>query len=146
MSITIVMGPACAGKSHFIQTNYPNATVIDLYDFQKRGFSCVEDVWKSYEACADALKKAIKEKENNKIILEHTLLKRIRREWYISQIREVTDEDIDIICIAPSTTTLCERAKKRKIDIDTSDAEETLSILELPTVDEGYANVTILTP
>lgn len=144
MPIIIVMGPACSGKSHYIKENFPSHTIIDLYNFQDFNFITVDAVWKSYEECAEALKEAIKTKEN--IVLEHTLLKRIRREWYINQIREVTDEDIEIICIAPSAKTLSERAKKRDIKMTVSDAEKELSILELPTVDEGYSNITILTP
>lgn len=142
MAVTIIMGPACSGKSFYIKSNYQNSTVIDLYDFQKKGFSNISDVWKSYEDCAEALKKAIKENKN--VVLEHTLLKKIRREWYISQIREVTDENIDIVCIAPSPETLCKRAKSRNININTEDAKKELSILELPTIDEGYANVKII--
>ena len=148
MPILIVMGPACSGKSYFIKNNYQNATVIDLYDFQRRGFSCVEDIWKSYVECAEALKNAIKENEgkNQLIVLEHTLLKKIRREWYMSQIREITNEDVEIICLSPSVETFCERAKRRGIDMDIEDAKNTLSILELPTIEEGYSKITILTP
>jgi predicted kinase len=140
------MGPACSGKTHFIKKNYPNAKVIDLYDFQKESYRSIEGIWQSYEKCAEALKETIKNNVNNDtIILEHTLLKRIRREWYISQIREVTNEDIDIVCIKPSETTLYKRIKEREIEIDIEDTKMILSILETPVIDEGYSNITILT-
>ena len=96
MSLTIVMGPSCSGKSHLIKERFSNAKVIDLYDFQERGFVTVESIWQSYVDCAEALKEALKTGED--IVLEHTLLKRIRREWYIEQIREVTNDEIKIIC------------------------------------------------
>ena len=100
MAVTIVMGPTCSGKSHLIKERFANAKVIDLYDFQGKGFVTVESIWQSYVDCAEALKTAIK--ENKDVVLEHTLLKRIRREWYIEQIREVTMDDIKIICIVPT--------------------------------------------
>lgn len=143
MSITFVIGPACAGKSYFIKNNYKEAKVIDLYDFQRCGFSSVDDIWRSYVECAEALKKTIKE-GNNEIVLEHTLLKRKRREWYISQIREITDEDIKVICILPSPSTLCKQSKERGYTIDEQEAKEIISILEIPVKEEGYSDVTII--
>ena len=45
MSLTIVMGPSCSGKSHLIKERFSNAKVIDLYDFQENSFT-FEDIWK----------------------------------------------------------------------------------------------------
>ena len=42
MAVTIVMGPTCSGKSHLIKERFADAKVIDLYDFQGKGFVTVE--------------------------------------------------------------------------------------------------------
>jgi gluconate kinase len=116
--------------------------VIDLYDFQGKGFVTVESIWQSYVDCAEALKQAIKEHKD--VVLEHTLLKRIRREWYIEQIREVTTDEIKIICIVPTVEELLEHAKLRKIYMSKGEAEGMLEILEIPTTDEGYSSIEII--
>ena len=136
--ITIVMGPPCAGKSTFIKKNFPDAKVIDLFDYQKDCFT-KEDVWHSYEVCAEELQKAIKENED--VVLEHTLLRAIRRKYYIDKIREVTDEDINIVCIIPSQKVLKERCEKRKTSYNGS----CLDILEKPKKKEGFSEITIIT-
>lgn len=142
MAVTIVMGPTCSGKSHLIKERFANAKVIDLYDFQGNGFVTVESIWQSYVSCADALKRAIKEHKD--VVLEHTLLKRIRREWYIEQIRMVTNDEIKIICIVPTVEELLDHAKLRKIHMSKDEAKSMLEILEIPTEDEGYSNVEII--
>ena len=142
MAITIVMGPTCSGKSHLIKERFADAKVIDLYDFQGKGFVTVETIWQSYVDCAEALKEAIK--TNADVVLEHTLLKRIRREWYIEQIREVTTDEIKIICIVPTADELVEHAKLRKLYMSKAEAEGMLEILEIPTEDEGYSNIEII--
>ena len=142
MSLTIVMGPSCSGKSHLIKERFSNAKVIDLYDFQERGFVTVESIWQSYVDCAEALKEALKTGED--IVLEHTLLKRIRREWYIEQIREVTNDEIKIICIVPTVDELVEHAKLRGLHMSKSEAEAVLTVLEIPTRDEGYSSIEII--
>ena len=136
--ITIVMGPPCAGKSTFIKKNFPDAKVIDLFDYQKDCFT-EADVWHSYEVCAAKLQKAIK--ENKEVVLEHTLLKAIRRKYYVDKIREVTDENINIVCLIPSAKVLKERCKKRK----TSYNSMNLEILEKPKKKEGFSEITIIT-
>lgn len=143
MPITIVMGPPCSGKSTFIKENFKDSTVIDLFNFQARTRPSFDSVWKSYVDCAEKLKECIKEGKKN-IVLEHTLLRKERREWYISQIREVSNDDIEIYCIVPSKDTLIKRAKSRHRPITDISAEDVLNILEIPTKDEGYSKVHIL--
>ena len=143
MPIIIVMGPSCAGKSTFIKKYFKDYKVIDLFDFQTKTRPTFDSVWESYVNCANALKECIKQGNKN-IILEHTLLKRIRREWYISQIREVTNEDIEIYCLIPSIDQLIERSYLRHIAVSKEEAEEILNAIEIPIKEEGYSKVKIV--
>lgn len=139
--LTIVMGPTCSGKSHLIREKYTNAKIVDLYDFQRYGMS-VSEVWQSYVDCAEALKVALKENDN--VVLEHTLLKRIRREWYFEQIREVYSGDIHIVCMYPTAEQLSANAKKRGLHMSLEQANDMLQTLEFPSEDEGYASINIV--
>lgn len=142
MSVIIVMGPPASGKSTFIKENFKNKEVIDLFAFQEHILPTYESVWQSYVDCAECLKEKIKEGKD--VVLEHTLLKKKRREWYISQIREVTDDDIIIYCILPFVDEYYQRCKKRKQTITKSTAKSMLDELEIPTKDEGYKSVYII--
>ena len=44
--IHFVIGPACSGKSYFIRKTFPNAVVVDIFDFQENCYT-VEDVAQS---------------------------------------------------------------------------------------------------
>ena len=48
MVVHFVIGPACSGKSYFIEQMFPKAEKIDLLDFQTTRMT-VEDVVESYE-------------------------------------------------------------------------------------------------
>lgn len=141
--IVFVMGPACAGKSTFIKHNFPDFKKIDLYDYeQKNGFS-FEGVYQAYEECRIDLIDAVNKKEN--VVLEHTLLKAIRRKVYIDSIREITDEDIVAYFIYPSDKQLESNAKKRNISFFKGELENIREIAEMPTIDEGFSEVNIIT-
>ena len=142
MSVIIVMGPPASGKSTFIKENFKDKEVVDLFDFQEHILPTYESIWQSYVDCAEYLKEKIKEGKG--VVLEHTLLKRKRREWYISQIREVTDDDIIICCILPTINEYYQRCKKRNQPITKSTAKSMLDELEVPTGDEGYESVYII--
>lgn len=140
-NIKIVMGPACAGKSYFIKENFPTATVIDLYDYQKtRPYLNSEGIMESYEECKNALVEAIKENKEE-IVLEHTLLKAKRRKVYIDAIREVTDKPIIIYVVLPSREILKKFSKLRGVNYDDLDIDLILDVLEIPTKEEGFASV-----
>jgi len=139
--IKIVMGPACGGKSTYIKNYLQDFVKIDLFDFQEHAFT-YEQILKSYEACRDALKKAITENEN--VVLEHTLLKACRREMYIDAIKEITNEDIEIIVIKPNRELLKERSSLRGLKYSDEDIDNIFEILEIPTIEEGFSKVTII--
>lgn len=151
MKITFVMGIACSGKSTYISENFKDRKIIDLYDFQENKFT-YQEIYNSYIETENALIKAIKNGED--VVLEHTLLKGIRRKMYIDAVREITDEPIEIILINPEIKTMVNRRAERfglSLDIEPNCFEdlelqikEELSVLEIPTEDEGFSNVTII--
>lgn len=143
MSVIIVAGPTCSGKSTFIQKNFPQHKIIDIYDFQKDfRFINIDNVMESYVQCKDALVAAIKESEN--VVLEHTLLKAKRRAMYVDAIKEVTDQPIEIYFLFPSEKQLLKQMKKRKYSKVLAEAQTMRELAELPTVSEGYHVVHIV--
>lgn len=143
MAIKIVMGPSCTGKSTFIKETFPNATVIDLFDFQK-DFMSVDEVMQSYIACKDALVSAIK--ENKDVVLEHTLLKSKRRPMYINAIKEVTDEPINVYVLIPDKEDYLEFSEKRNCNMSKETIDMMFDTLEIPTIEEGFNNIYIIKP
>lgn len=141
MKITFVMGIACGGKSTYIKNNFSDRKVIDLYDFQKNRFT-VEQIWDSYMECKDSLIEAIKNNED--VVLEHTLLRAERRKIYIDAVKEVTDCPIDIVLINPDIKTIQERKALRNCNSSETRIREELEVLEIPTVEEGFDSVTIV--
>lgn len=143
MSVIIVAGPTCAGKSTFIKDHFPQHTVVDLFDFQKDfKFVNPELVFESYIKCRDALVEALK--QGQEVVLEHTLLKAKRRAMYIDAIRSVTDEPIEMYFLMPSDKQLFKQMKERKYTRSLDTAKDMKAIAEVPTLEEGYAVVHII--
>lgn len=143
MSVVIVAGPTCAGKSTFIKQNFPDRTVIDIYDFQQnKSLINPETIIQSYEECKIALQNALR--EGKQVVLEHTLLCQKRRPMYINAIREVTDEDIEIYFVIPSISEHMRRTRQRNIKLTVDYVRYMHEIAELPTTDEGYSQVHII--
>ena len=143
MQIIFVIGPACAGKSTYIKNIFSDFKVIDLYDFQKDyTFLGYNECVKSYEKCKDALIEAIKNNEN--VVMEHTLLKAIRRKVYIDAVKELGDYEIECICIKPSPEVLNKRRELRNIKSKIEWDKEELDLLEIPTIEEGFSNIKLI--
>lgn len=143
MSIIIVAGPTCAGKSTFIKENFADREIVDLFDFQENiVFFSTDSIMRSYEECRDALIQKIK--EGKQVVLEHTLLKAIRRKFYIDAIREITNEPIEIYFLIPEREIYREQLRKRKQPTDDDFIDSSYSILEIPTKEEGYDKVTVI--
>lgn len=144
MSIIIVAGPTCAGKSTLIKARFPNHHVVDLYDFQKH-LKWVNPavVLETYEACRDALVDAIINYDN--VVLEHTLLKEKRRPMYIDAIREVSTAPIDMYFLMPSKDELVRRMRTRDLSFTEDEAASMLELAEIPTLSEGYNTVHLIT-
>ena len=143
MSVIIVAGPTCAGKSTFIKDHFPDHTVVDLFDFQKDfKYVTVEGVMQSYEECKNALQAALRQGKN--VVLEHTLLKQMRRPMYIDAIRECTNEPIEMYFLVPSDEQLIKQMRERSYASDIKTAQSMKEVIELPTLSEGYAVVHII--
>lgn len=142
MSVIIVAGPTCAGKSTFIKQNFPDRTVIDIYDFQQNCLINPDTILESYEACKVALQDALR--SGKKVVLEHTLLCQKRRPMYIDAIREITDEDIEMFFIIPTISEHMRRARQRNIKLTVDYVRYMHEIAEVPTIIEGYSNVHII--
>lgn len=134
------MGIPGSGKSEYIKRNYSDAKIIDLYDFQKDNCCTINEIFKSYEDCLDALKNACMQDKD--IVLEHTMLKAIRRKPYIDAVKEAGLQ-LDIILILPDLKIIEERKKKRGIFVSTEMIEEELDLLEKPTAEEGFDYIEI---
>ena len=139
--IKIVMGLPCAGKSTFIKNNFEGIKKIDLYDYQANIMQ-QNEVWKSYEDVKDEIIKCIKNNED--FVVEHTLLKAIRRKYYIDAIHEVTQEPIEIWLIKPNKEQYLKQSKMRGINHTSEDYEWYMNILEIPTTEEGFSKVHII--
>ena len=146
MAITFVMGPATAGKSTYIKQNFKDCKIIDLWDIQKdmvmSATSLSDNILTSYEICKQNLIEAVKNNED--VVLEHTLLRAIRRKIYIDAIKELGDYEINCIVIKPDKKVLLERRKKRGLICNEKQIEEELNVLEIPTKEEGFSNIKII--
>ena len=143
MKIIFVIGPAGSGKSTYIKKNFPDAKVVDLWDFQEnlRRFS-VEEIFETYKMAEDALKETIKKNLNtdNTVILEHTLLKAKRRPQYIGAVRSITDVPIEVHVMNPSIEIYKERCKSKGI----SPRIDELELLEIPVEEEGFSYIKVI--
>ena len=143
MKITIVMGISGSGKSTYIKNHLKDRVVIDLWDFQKNyTFFTQSNIIESYEKCMKKLQEELK--NGNDVVLEHTLLRGIRRKPYINAIREITNDPIECIVINPNLDILRDRKKERKIYYNDEEIQAELEVLEIPTIEEGFDNITII--
>ena len=142
MSVIFVIGPAGVGKSTYIAEHFPEYKKVDLFDFQE-DFMTVNRVWQSYLDCAEALKTALKENEN--VVLEHTLLKAHRRTMYIEAVREITDAPIDIYVILPDVKTTMERRIARGFGfISEKSTKEEIDMCDIPTKNDGFREIHVI--
>jgi predicted kinase len=149
MNIYFVIGLPASGKSTYIKNKFKNAKCFDLYDYQKDlTIITPNNVKESYMNCLKDIINEIKYcQDNNKdedIILEHTMLRKIRRDVYLQAIKEVTNAPISIIVLKPTFDTLKQRMIERNIYINDNQIEEDMKVLEIPTKEEGYEKVTIV--
>ena len=140
MSIVFVAGPPCAGKSTFIKKNFPDRKVIDIFTYQSKRMS-IQSLIKASEDCLKDILDSIKNNEN--IVIEHTLLKAIRREPYIKAIKEITNENIEMYFCLPEIEEHKNRFKKRGIEVFGTEVEDYHEIIEIPTIEEGFSIVAI---
>ena len=141
MRIIFVIGPAASGKSTYIKNNFPDAKVVDLWDYQENCYS-VPDIIKSYMMTEKALKETIKQNLNtdNIVILEHTLLMAKRRPQYIDAVRSLTDTPIEVHVMHPSKKVYKQRCESKGIP----PRQMEMDMLEIPTEDEGFSIIEVI--
>ncbi len=142
-SIKFVIGPAGSGKSTFIQCAFPQYSVVDLFDFQKQiDTPCysVDAIENSYLQTRDALASAVQSGKN--VVLEHTLLRAIRRPMYVEAVRSFTDEPIDIYVMQPTREDFARFRKQRQLP----PGDEEMAFLERPDKTEGFRAVYLVRP
>lgn len=144
--VIFVMGIPCSGKSTYIKNNFPDATAIDLYDYQAN-IQTIEDVWKSYEAVKDEIIKRLESEDL--VICEHTLLKAERREYYLHALKEAYPGiNCEIILCRTDIDTYKRNHVARHGEPATDDFIKNryngfLEVLEEPTESEGFSKVSI---
>ena len=138
--VVFVIGPPCSGKSTFIKSNFPDRKHINIFDYQGKMVT-VQTLMEAYDKCKEDIVKSIKAGE--KVVIEHTLLKAVRRKPYIDAIKEVSKQEIDVYFLIPTKEKHLENFKKRGISLLENEIDDYCQFIELPTVDEGFANVVI---
>lgn len=144
--VIFVIGIPCSGKSSYIKNNFPDATAIDLYDYQAN-IQTIEDVWKSYEAVKDEIIKRLESEDV--VICEHTLLKAERREYYLHALKETYPGiNFEIILCQPDIDTYKRNHVARHGEPATDDFIDNryngfLEVLEEPIETEGFSKVSV---
>ena len=141
--VNFVIGPACSGKTSFIKATFPDATIVDLWDYQKkyRAFN-IETITETYLQTKEALEHALKENPEKQIVLEHTMLKAIRRMPYIETVKNMADVSINCYVMMPDYDTYKFFCKERKIIPSSTE----FCLLEIPSQEEGFDNIFIIKP
>ena len=139
--IIFVIGVPCAGKSTYIKKYYSDYKKVDLYDYQKKAMSVV-DVLKSYEDCKQELIESIK--TCDKVVMEHTLLKKMRRIPYIEAVRQFEDVHLTCVLINPSVEKIMENEELRGLNKSREGILSNLEILEIPEDGDGFDEIIIV--
>jgi predicted kinase len=151
MRIIFIIGPSFSGKSIYIKENFPDAKIVKISTFNKVVEAAytneeIEELAKNAQFyCAEALKNTIRScKEDDIVILEHQLLKRQSREYYLSQVKEITDTPVECILMDPDEKMIEQMLDFEHTFIRLHQYEK--SKLELPSEEEGFASVTAAHP
>lgn len=145
MKVIFVIGMANAGKSTYIKKHLSENPKVDLYDYQEN-IKTFDDILKSYEAVKDEVIEQLM--IHDTVVFEHTLLKAVRRAYYIDAFKSVyPDVELEVILCHPDLDTFKRNARKRH-GVPLHDTmlenlyEDALSVLEKPTEAEGFTKVT----
>lgn len=141
--VIFVMGMSGTGKSTFIKKRFQDEIVLDLLDFQKELWDDHENpttelVLQSYENIKLEILKQIE--NHDTIVVEHTLLKTIRREPYIEALK---DKGIYIVGHYLDITEKCYIERNGKY-LASYLYRNCKMIQELPTIQEGFNEVYIV--
>lgn len=151
MKILFVTGPSFSGKSIYIRKMYPEAAVVSIGTYTQYVYAAdtneqLEEIAKNAQHyCRKELQERIKRAgENDTVILEHRLLKKKSRAFYIDAVREVTDAPIDCIVMSPDEDTIVRLLNGEQALLNLHEYEK--KKLEIPERSEGFSSVTAVCP
>ena len=151
MRIVFVIGPAMSGKSFYIAREFPDAQVIAISTFSRHVFVAESNeeigqiAMNAQLYCKEELQNRIrKADENDTIVLEHQMLQKEARKFYIDAVREVTDTPIECFVVTPTEEMLNELLKNEEQLRIFYDYEK--GKFETPDLDEGFHTITIVRP
>lgn len=152
MAVKMVMGVACAGKTHFINTYFPEYKKLDVFDYQEELLGeqdekvlseeeYIEKLQEANDRIRDDLVAAVM--EGYDVVVEHTLFKAKRRRFYVEAVRAVSDATIELYVMQPTKHQLLDNVLKR------GGSEEDIfemitqfqSKIELPDFREGFDKI-----
>lgn len=154
--IVFVIGLPASGKSYFIKENFPDAKVIDIFNYQNLYDTYIDTVDSYMEVCKDLIHEITLNEEYNQgqdtIVLEHTLVKTYRRPLYLQAIQAMCghyDLTIDCYYTLPTAKQYTEMWYRRQsMDLDmmfnyrVQESERMIKQFEIPIVEEGFNSVT----
>ena len=162
-TVRFIIGNPCAGKTHFREKAFADLPYIDLLDIQKeqrepdypiKYASDNERIRASYDITRDRLIELMK--DNDDVVLEHTLIKSRRRPMYIDAIRKAyPDVRILCYCLFPTAEEHARRSKERydkngyagagrTLEDWTEETVEERGNFEIPDLGEGFDQITIV--
>lgn len=151
MRIVFVIGPAFSGKSIYIRKEFPHSHKVNISTYNKIVDVAEDNVELETLAknaqyyCREELQNRIRyAKEDDIIILEHQLLKKEGRAFFIRAVRELTDTPIECVVMAPSDEMVAKMLNFEKTLINFHAYEK--GKLEMPEEDEGFASIKVIQP
>ena len=150
MRIVFVMGPVFSGKSNYIKKQFPDARVVKMKVYDEF-ISSASDNDMMYELtenahyyCREALVNTVRAAgEDETVVLEHPMLKRDARDFFLNAVREVTDRPVECVVLKTDPEEVKEIADHQPAFIRLHDSE--IGVMDIPGEDEGFCSVTIVT-
>ena len=146
MRIVFVIGPSMSGKSFFIAREFPEAGFINSFTFTQHAFNAesneeIEEILRNAQHyCREELKNRIRKmKDDDVIVLEHPMLEKTTRAFYLEGVQEVTDVLPECVIVEPSNELLMELSDNEQQLLLYRAYEK--SIFELPQLDEGFGEI-----
>lgn len=151
MRIIFIAGPAFSGKSIYIGQNFPEARLIKISTFNKIAYEAFDNeeletlAMNAQLYCKEALQNTIRTAgDDETVILEHQLLKKNDRAFYVKAVRDVTDTPIECVVLDPDEEMIEKMLGFEKSFIMLHKYEK--GKMELPEVQEGFASVETVHP
>lgn len=151
MRIVFVIGPGMSGKSFYIARVFPDAAVVTIHTFDQHVSEAESNeeinqiAMNAQYYCREELQNRIRAmKSEDVLVLEHPMMQKQARAFYIDAVRAVTDTPIECVVVTPSGEMLSNLLRN----------EEQLRIFyeyekgkfEHPDLDEGFTEIRYVRP